>query len=1334
MNKPYLLTILFVIFVSSLTLFNWSEKQGALELKENEFKGESEEREDHADGPQEFIKFHQGIRTRADEAKPGYQKNYQLIELQKAKTFASRKAASARTQSGNGVIQFIERGPGNVPGRTRGLLVDPDDATHKTWFAGSASGGIWKTTDAGTSWQWLTSSLPNLATTTLAMAASNHNVIYAGTGEGFGAGDGVRGTGIFKSIDRGNTWSFLSSTNSFADVNRLIVNPSDETMLIAATNDGIYKSVNGGTSWTKVFSGVVQDLRSTPSNFSILYAAQNGIGVIKSIDTGSTWSLSNTGMTPNGRVEIDISPVQPNRVIASAEGSLSGANSDLYVSDDGGSTWYLVTLSLSGKTVNYLSTQGWYDNTVAFSPYNQNVVYVGGTGVYQVTLGSALTGTTGNYTMNENNTASFIALTNFNGTYYGGKLDVGNGINQDSVEIRFGTGKHQSAHRFLVPDGATSGVADANYTYQDYVDVPFEVWDLKKNQQLMVSFRDQDRNGVFDLIGFDNTNSTATLQSREYIFVHNIAYNPTTPSSLLTVNGGQAVQQMYFIWPTLASGATWTPNSLPTSNLQFYFQKINKYSSTVVSVADVYAEYDGKNNSNLVHPDQHNIYPIKQDDAQNKFQLLLANDGGVFLSGISTSPGTTQGEWKKVGNGYNTSQFYGVDKKPGAQEYLGGMQDNATYFTPSGTVSSASTLFRTNSKLSGDGFEALWHSQDPNKLIGGSQYNNFSRSLDGGNSWSSAISGFSLSGSSPDQSKYPFISKLASSKQVPDVIYTVGSEGVWKSTNFGLTWTVTSISGNWQISSFADVEVSRANANVVWAGGGIGSGGSLFLSTDAGKSFTKANDASGFVLGNLTKLASHPNDAKIAYALFSFAKTAKIFRTTDLGQTWNDISGFGSGSSSTTGFPDVAVYSLYVRPDAPNIIWAGTEIGIIESLDNGASWALLTSFPNVPVWDMKGQDNEVVIATHGRGIWTAELQTDQNANFPIPQILATGTSPQSKFVMEVVIPAGYDSTQFIINSQRVGSLISVKDTLIVTIGGLQKGSVTAQLISFKGSAPVYSTQSTGTNLTLQGYKTSFYDYFTSSSNFFSSGFSLQSFGTSNSSLQSTHGYTANKDVSAILLVPTVVSSVNSNISYQDVVLVQPGSTGSVFGQAAFNDYVVVEGTKDGLNWKPIANGYNSSANQAWSTAYNSSATGDISMTVTENFDLRSSFAAKDTLLIRFRLHANSDATTGWGWSIDNLYIQQQPTAVEPDESFDVQLYPNPTSGNFKVRYLLPQDSEIGFQVWDMTGRSLYSKQLGNRSKGTYEEEFDLTDFNNGQYLIKVSTSIDTKTLKFIIHK
>ncbi len=1332
MKKVFSLTALFIFTIIAAVQFRNDSRNerrdGAISM-DNESQSFRDEVEG---GPQEFIKFHQGIRTRSDEEKPGYPANYLLAELHKAqlRTSAKGSSISARVQSGgNGVISYTERGPGNVPGRTRGLIVDPDDATHGTWFAGSASGGIWKTTNAGTSWQWLTPSIPNLATTTLAMAESNHSVIYAGTGEGFGNVDGTTGNGIFKSIDGGINWASLSNSVDLGPINRITVDPFNENNLFAVSNAGIYHSIDGGSSWTKVFSGEIQDIQPTPGNFSILYAAQYGVGVLKSIDGGTTWIKSNTGMSPSGRVEIAVSPVKTDRIIASAEGALSGVNSDLYLSDDGGSTWYLVTLTLSSKTVDYLGSQGWYDNTVAFSPYSKDVVYIGGVGAYQVTLGTVSTGSSGGYALQENNTSSFLSLVNFGASASGGKLEIGSAVNKDSVQIKFGPGLTQKAHRFLVPPDSTSGVSSASYSYQDYVDVPFQVWDVTTNSQLMVSFRDQDRNGVFDLIPQNTSDSDPTKQSREYIFINNVPYS-TTPSSSIATAGGQVFKEMYNVWPVLSSGAIWNPSSLPISNLLITYQQITKFTSTVSSVADVYSDYDGKNNRNFVHPDQHNIYPIKINDASKTFQLLMANDGGIFLSGTSTSPGTTQGEWTKVGNGYNTSQFYGADKKPGAQEYLGGMQDNSTYFTPSGTIASSNTFYNTNTQLAGDGFEALWHSMDGNKMIGSSQYNGLSRSLNAGTTWTAAITGLST-----DQTTFPFISKLACSKQAPDVLYTVSSQGVWKSADFGGTWTLTPITSGWGISSFADIEVSRANANIVWAGSGAGAT-KLFVSTNAAKTFAAVPNPVGFTLGTITGIATHPTNEKVAYALFSFAKTAKILMTQDLGQTWTDISGFGTGQSSTTGFPDVAVYSLYVRPDNTNIIWAGTEIGIVESLDGGASWALLADFPYVGVWSMKGQDDEIVIATHGRGIWTAKVSVDQNINFPVPNIVASGTSPQSKFVVQVHLPFPYDSVQLIINSQTIKLNPPDSGVYNIQLSNVQKGSLAMQLVGYKGAAPVYSLPSSGQYLSLLSYQQQFYDYFSSGANFYLNGLSIQAFGTSNTSMQSSHAYPANQDVTGTLLVPIIVASGgNTSISYEDVALVQAGTPGSVFGQSGFNDYVIIEGTKDGLAWAKIANGYNASANANWLAALNAFQSGSPSLSVTETFDLKNTFAAGDTLLIRFRLHANNDGTTGWGWSVDNLYIQQQPTATEPKIDPNIfNVFPNPTTGKLNLDYSLPTESDVALNVWDISGRNVMVMELDNQSQGSHQLELDLESLSNGLYLVRIKTNAGDKSIKILIKK
>lgn len=100
------------------------------------------------DKPGELLKYFQEITTKWGEEKPGYGPNYRHKEFQKALNL-KKKTKTQRTAT---ITEVISRGPGNVGGRTRALIVDPDDATSNTWFAGSASGGIWKTTDAGQTW------------------------------------------------------------------------------------------------------------------------------------------------------------------------------------------------------------------------------------------------------------------------------------------------------------------------------------------------------------------------------------------------------------------------------------------------------------------------------------------------------------------------------------------------------------------------------------------------------------------------------------------------------------------------------------------------------------------------------------------------------------------------------------------------------------------------------------------------------------------------------------------------------------------------------------------------------------------------------------------------------------------------------------------------------------------------------------------------------------------------------------------------------------------------------------------------------------------------------
>ena len=110
--------------------------------------------------------------------------------------------------------------------------------------------------------------------------------------------------------------------------------------------------------------------------------------------------------------------------------------------------------------------------------------------------------------------------------------------------------------------------------------------------------------------------------------------------------------------------------------------------------------------------------------------------------------------------------------------------------------------------------------------------------------------------------------------------------------------------------------------------------------------------------------------------MFSVFGEPKLFRTTDYGQTWEDLSGFANSSNgrSTNGFPDAQVYDVEIFPEKSNIIWAGTDMGLFESRDHGESWYYADNgLPAVSVWRIRIVDGEIVLATHGRGVWTLDL-------------------------------------------------------------------------------------------------------------------------------------------------------------------------------------------------------------------------------------------------------------------------------------------------------------------------------------------------------------------------
>ncbi len=1256
-----------------------------------------------AEAPEAFAKYQRERRTPVDRAAPEYGENYIFEELEKAKKSKTRNLKKDD-------LDFIERGPGNVAGRTRAILVMPSDPSNNTWLAASASGGIWKTTDGGMSWINKTNDFPTLSTNTLAMSASDPSVVYAGTGEHFT--NDFDGFGMFKSLDEGETWTQIVKAgdyDAFRNVSRIAVHPDDvNTVLVTTRNSvfedslraAIYKTTDGGVSWTqKLFSTEdrYDDIAVNPENFNTIYVGTRRLGVLKSTDQGETWVNKSKGLQVTGRIEIAVSTVDTNYIWGAAQGSGSGNGSDLYISRDGAELWNLAVEE--GGAINFFDGQGWYDNVVEPHPFDKEVAYVGGVNLFKMTVSNNVED---DIIYDIEDAGAFEFLDFVNGISVGGGFSVGDLDPEDvvSVEIRFGQGG-QKAHRFTV-DGRGAGVPADEVIYQDYVDVPFQVWDVTNNQQLMVSFRDQQEDGEWTIKErILNANNTPN-DSREYIYPQNVPYADSA-NALIARNGGQEYRHLFLMWPELREGVTWDPNDSPPVSFSILAESTKRLLTNTVTISDAYGDFDSNNsftgaefaNNEGHHPDQHSLTTIIEDPELKTFSLLTTNDGGVYKSNTSSNPGSTDKTITYRSFGLNTSQFYSADKVPGADRYIGGMQDNSTWLTSRLDQADASSFY--DFAFGGDGFEVIWNNRDPNLVIGSLQFNGLRRSSDGGNTWRNGAQGISDQG--------PFYSRIANTKRNPDRIFTIGSSGVWRSNDFGLSWEVTEIEDNtWSFGSFADIAVSDANPDVIWAGGFMDESSRLYVSADGGASFSPASYYRDAELGLVSGIGVHPTEDSTAYALFSFARRTKVLMTKDLGQSWEDITGFNGNGVSTKGFPDIAVNCLLVFPNDPNRIWVGSELGIIESLDNGASWSLMdNNMPAVPIMDLKIQDDQVVIATHGRGIWSVQVEGIKQEYIFAPAITAVNVSPLDGINMNSIIGSNFDSLRILIDGDTTNQVIvdyTPGDNVSFPIEefNLPEGEYEFNVIGFLDGAPYNSSTFTAFVFVPGEPTDSYFNDFSDDAlleDFFGEGFSVRlESGFSDPAIHSAHDYSNAGEIMYQLKTPIIVSE-EQNFLYKDVAIIETGEDFSVFGEQDFYDYVIVEASKDGTNWIPLKDGYDSSFNPSWNSAYNGNQPGRASIFVDHEIDLKDKFDVDDVVFIRYRLFADA-FTTGWGWAIDNVEVRlENSTPVFTPEFEELSIYPNPATDIININ--LPTTAkEVSIFVRDIQGKLINKRVIPSR--------------------------------------
>jgi photosystem II stability/assembly factor-like uncharacterized protein len=290
-------------------------------------------------------------------------------------------------------------GPSGMSGRITAIDAIVDDP--KTVYLGAASGGVWKTTNAGAGWTSVFDEQPILNIGSIAIQQNNPSVVWVGTGEGNPRNSINLGEGIYKTLDGGKSWKRMGLEKT-RNIHRIIVDPQQpQTVYAGAIGNpyaehperGVFKTTDGGETWHKILhtndtSGVA-DMIMDPSNPNKLFVAMwqhrrtpwslssggPGSGLFVTFDGGKNWKklgkAEGLPEGPYGRIGLAISRSNPNRVYALVEAAKNG----LYKSDDGGYTWELVN-----SDPQWVSNRPFYFQEIACDPENENRLWL----IYQM--------------------------------------------------------------------------------------------------------------------------------------------------------------------------------------------------------------------------------------------------------------------------------------------------------------------------------------------------------------------------------------------------------------------------------------------------------------------------------------------------------------------------------------------------------------------------------------------------------------------------------------------------------------------------------------------------------------------------------------------------------------------------------------------------------------------------------------------------------------------------------------------------------------------------------------------------------------------------------------
>jgi hypothetical protein len=320
-------------------------------------------------------------------------------------TYLEKKKIESKNIKINGKLSvgsWTPLGPSTNAGGYGGLgrvnCVREDPSSSSIIWAGAASGGLWKSTDGGSTWTTNTDLIGSIGVTDIAFGYNNN--MYIATGDGDAAD--IYSVGVLKSTDGGATWNSTGMSytqNQTIRISRLLIIPGGSTttdIVYSAGSNGINKTTNSGASWTLINSNWVRDMEFKPGTTSTIYASTYSPvkSIIRSVDGGTNWTTLGNGLPSSGaqRIALGVTPANSSYIYTLISGNDYGFYG-LYQSTNSGDTWTLKsnTPNIMGWNTSGSDAggQGWYDLALAVNQTNENEIYTGGINVWKSANGGS---------------------------------------------------------------------------------------------------------------------------------------------------------------------------------------------------------------------------------------------------------------------------------------------------------------------------------------------------------------------------------------------------------------------------------------------------------------------------------------------------------------------------------------------------------------------------------------------------------------------------------------------------------------------------------------------------------------------------------------------------------------------------------------------------------------------------------------------------------------------------------------------------------------------------------------------------------------------------------